>query len=96
MMSRLRSLAGAVSLSTMLTMGGGLVTGVAGGIIWVQDSISSAVTPVQTQTEANTESIAAVQVQLSSINTKLDFILGEYGARYSNTSGRIVVATTTP
>jgi hypothetical protein len=73
---------GSVGIGALLTIVGGSLTMMAWVIMYVQGQVQ----PVAAQSQAS-------QTAISEINTKLDFILGKYGAEYSQTYGKIIIAS---
>lgn len=53
--------AAAISLATALSVAGGIVVGVFSGVTWIANSISTAVAPVEAQTQQNTTDIAVIK-----------------------------------
>lgn len=55
---------GAVSLSTMITIGGGLIAGIASGIIWVQNTAQQYVAPVQAEADLTQKQVNSIAADL--------------------------------
>ena len=63
---------GTISIGTILTGIALIVTGVFTSVVWVENSINQAVTPVQAQTQINTTAIASLQTNIEWIKAALD------------------------